>query len=88
MSTGPRLSAFTPEEGVKKDITLGLFTIVQLQRKVQMMIPAYDFCIPDKESEYSTGDPCEMFKKIQFPMEDFFPPRLSEFRDDCGSQNS
>lgn len=52
-----------------------------------MMIPAYDFCIPDKESEYSTGDPCEMFKKIQFPMEDFFPPRLSEFRDDCGSQN-
>lgn len=62
-------------------ITLGLFTIVQLQRKVQMMIPAYDFCIPDKESEYSTGDPCEMFKKIQFPMEDFFPPRLSEFQD-------
>ena len=52
-----------------------------------MMIPAYDFCIPDKESEYSTGDPCEMFKKIQFPMEDFFPPRLSEFRDDCSSQN-
>ena len=64
-------------------ITLGLFTIVQLQRKVQMMIPAYDFCIPDKESEYSTGDPCEMFKKIQFPMEDFFPPRLSEFQDNC-----
>lgn len=59
-------------------VTLGLFTIVQLQRKVQMMIPAYDFCIPDKESEYSTGDPCEMFKKIQFPMEDFFPPRLND----------
>ncbi len=68
-------------------ITLGLFTIVQLQRKVQMMIPAYDFCIPDKESEYSTGDPCEMFKKIQFPMEDFFPPRLSEFQDNCDKIN-
>ena len=59
-------------------VTLGLFTIVQLQRKVQMLIPAYDFCIPDKESEYSTGDPCEMFRKIQFPTEDFFPPRLND----------
>lgn len=68
-------------------ITLGLFTIVQLQRKVQMMIPAYDFCIPDKESEYSTGDPCEMFKKIQFPMEDFFPPKLGEFHDGCDDRN-
>jgi hypothetical protein len=68
-------------------ITLGLFTIVQLQRKVQMMVPAYDFCIPDKESEYSTGDPCEMFKKIQFPMEDFFPPRLDDFKGDCDCCN-
>ncbi len=59
-------------------ITIGLFTIVQLQRPVAMMIPAYDFCIPDKESEFSTGDPCEMFRKIDFPMSDFFPGRMSE----------
>lgn len=59
-------------------VTIGLFTIVQLQRPVAMMIPAYDFCIPDKESEFSTGDPCEMFRKIQFPMEDFFPARLND----------
>ncbi len=59
-------------------ITIGLFTIVQLQRPVAMMIPAYDFCIPDKESEFSTGDPCEMFRKIQFPMSDFFPTRLND----------
>jgi len=59
-------------------ITIGLFTIVQLQRPVAMMIPAYDFCIPDKESEFSNGDPCEMFRKIQFPMADFFPVRLND----------
>ena len=63
-------------------VTLGLFTIVQLQRTVAMMIPAYDFCIPDKESEFSTGDPCEMFKKIQFPMGDFFPTRLNDMNSD------
>ncbi len=59
-------------------ITIGLFTIVQLQRPVAMMIPAYDFCIPDKESEFSTGDPCEMFRKIDFPMSDFFPVRAAD----------
>mgnify|MGYP003259878848 FL=1 len=30
-------------------ISLGLFTIVQIERCVQMMIPAYDYCVPDKE---------------------------------------
>ena len=30
-------------------ISIGLFSIVQLERTVQMMVPVYDFCIPDKE---------------------------------------
>lgn len=63
-------------------ITLGLFTIVQLERRVQMMVPVYDFCVPDKESVCTTGDPCEMFRKIKFPTSDFFPPRLSD-EDEC-----
>lgn len=63
-------------------VTLGLFTIVQIQRPVAMMIPAYDFCIPDKESEFTNGDPCEMFKKIQFPMGDFFPARMNDLNCD------
>ncbi len=63
-------------------ITLGLFTIVQLERSVQMMIPAYDYCIPDKECvSATTDDPCELFKKIKFPTNEFFPPRLNEM--DC-----
>ncbi len=59
-------------------ITLGLFTIVQLERRVQMLIPAYDFCIPGKECVTSTDDPCEIFKHIKFPTNEFFPPRLEE----------
>ena len=63
-------------------ITLGLFTIVQLERCVQMMIPAYDYAVPDKESESaSASDPCEVFKKIKFPVNQFFPPKLSESED-------
>jgi|InofroStandDraft_1065614.scaffolds.fasta_scaffold02676_9 hypothetical protein len=67
-------------------VTLGLFTIVQLERQVQMLVPAYDFCIPDKECvSATTDDPCELFKKIKFPTNAFFPPRISELDDDgCG----
>ncbi len=64
-------------------ITLGLFTIVQLQRQVQMMVPVYDFCVPEKECVTTTDDPCELFKKIKFPAGEFFPPRMNE--DDDGN---
>ncbi len=56
-------------------VTLGMFTIVQLIRNVQMLIPVYDFCIPDKECNNSTDNPCEVFSRLGFPTDDFFPPR-------------
>ncbi len=54
-------------------VTLGLFSIIQLERDVQMLIPAYDYCIPDKECCCSTQNPCETFQKIDFPIDEFFP---------------
>lgn len=64
-------------------ISIGLFSIVQLERNVQMMVPVYDFCIPDKECVTTTDDPCELFKKIKFPVNEFFPPKLEEIDADC-----
>ena len=63
-------------------VSLGLFSIVQLERQVQLMIPIYDFCIPDKACTTTTDDPCELFRKLKFPTDEFFPPRLSEMADD------
>ena len=70
-------------------VTLGLFSIVKLERNVQLLIPAYDFCIPDKECLSSTGDPCALFKTLKFPTNEFFPPRFCDLNDsdahnDCG----
>ena len=62
-------------------VTLGLFTIVQLIRNVQMLIPVYDYCIPEKECDNGTDNPCEVFGRLRFPTEDFFPPRESEIGD-------
>lgn len=62
-------------------VTLGLFSIVRLERKVQLLIPAYDFCIPDKECASSSNDPCDIFKSIKFPTNEFFPPRFCDVGD-------
>lgn len=59
-------------------VSIGLFTIVQLERNVQMMIPVYDYAVPEKESNTTSDDPCEVFKKIKFPVNQFFPPKLTE----------
>ena len=62
-------------------IALGLFTIVQISRNVQMLIPAYDFCIPEKECVTSSDNPCELFRRIEFPTNEFFPPRATDLGD-------
>lgn len=58
--------------------TIGLFSIVQLERSVQMLIPAYDFCMPGKECSNDTETPCDSFRKIRFPVNEFFPPAESD----------
>lgn len=58
--------------------TIGIFTITQLERNVQIMIPSYDFCIPRKECKQKSDDPCEVFSKVDFPNESFFPPNERE----------
>ena len=65
-------------------VTLGLFTIVQLIRNVQMLIPVYDFCIPEKECDHNINDnPCDVFSKLKFPTGDFFPPREVDDNHGC-----
>lgn len=56
-------------------VTLGQFSIVRLERDSQILIPAYDFCMPEKECVGSSEDrPCDLFRKIKFPVSEFFPP--------------
>lgn len=57
-------------------VTLGQFSILRLERDVHLMLPIYDCCIPDKECncDICDNDPCELFQKVQFPVEQFCPP--------------
>ena len=68
-------------------VSIGIFSIVKLERKVQLLIPAYDFCVPEKECIGATDDnPCDLFDRICFPIDEFFPPEKCEFVEDkpCG----
>ncbi len=62
-------------------VSLGVFSIVKLERRVQVLVPCYDYCIPDKECVGATSDdnPCELFDRIDFPIDEFYPPEKCSF---------
>ena len=40
-------------------------------------MPVYDYCVPDKECACGgcgEEDPCEIFRNVNFPVNEFFPP--------------
>ena len=61
-------------------VSIGLFSIVKIVRDVQLLIPAYDFCVPENECIGATEEnPCELFDRINFPVDEFFPPQIFDF---------
>ena len=58
--------------------TLGQFSIIKLERETQLLIPVYDSCIPEKICENSSEDPCQVFDRFRFPVEEFNPPDLRD----------
>ncbi len=78
-SAGQEITCPSPQKRVF--LTLGLFSIISLQRPVSLMIPVYDFCIPQKDCSTNNDSPCELFEKIKFPTTEFFPPSLEDIDD-------
>ena len=68
-------------EGRRLFVTLGQFSIIKLERDIQLLMPAYDFCMPQKECAGNPDDPCALFQNFRFPVDEFFPPNSIP---DCG----
>lgn len=65
----------TGGDGRRVYVTLGQFSIVRLERDSQLLIPVYDYCMPEKECcGGASEDPCGLFRNIAFPVNEFFPP--------------
>ncbi len=70
-------------------VTLGQFSLVRLERDTQLLIPAYDYCIPQAEcSGGDPEDPCGLFKNVCFPINEFFPPNTVEMPCDYNGTRS
>ena len=66
-------------ENKRLQVTIGQFSITRMQRSTQLLIPAFDYCSPSKQCAAGNVDaaqsPCEMFSRIDFPIESFYPTR-------------
>ena len=63
-------------QGKRVYVSLGQFSIIRLERDTQLLMPVYDYCLPEKECTCggSEDDPCEIFRHVKFPVDEFFPP--------------
>lgn len=66
------------ENGNKLLVSLGLFSVVRLQRPAQYLVNAAEYCVPAKECKpVEDDDPCSLFRKMEFPVSEFCPPSVS-----------
>lgn len=81
---------FVDEVGVNNVfVTIGVFSVIRMERRVQLMLPAANFCLPEKDSKPGTNDdPCSVFGKMCFPVNEFYPYAVEDRNDNgCQHQN-
>ena len=61
-----------PEDGNRLFVSLGIFSVLRLQRPAQLLVNASDYSVPDKESvPVEESDPCKLFRSMSFPSGEF-----------------
>ncbi len=73
----------TSGEARRLYVSIGQFSTVRLERDTQISVTAGEYCAPTRECCDEDGceeDPCELFSRIDFPMQAFFP----ESNGNCG----
>lgn len=58
-------------------LSMGIFSIIRLERPCQLVIPACDLCIPPEKENPTLpySDPCALFRSMEFPVGEFFPEK-------------
>lgn len=60
-------------------VTLGMFSVIRIERPAQYLISAADYCVPDKECCINEeDDPCSLFRRMAFPVGEFCPPSFAD----------
>ncbi len=63
----------TTNDGPRLVVSLGIFSIIRIERDAQLLITATDYAVPDKECTSLTNDdnPCALFNTMAFPTNQF-----------------
>ncbi|MBQ0125458.1 MAG: hypothetical protein KBS59_03935 [Clostridiales bacterium] len=62
-------------------VSLGFFSIVRIERPGQYLVNGTEYTVPEKECHSPIpDDPCGLFRHMEFPVGQFYPPELSELR--------
>ncbi len=71
-------------------VSLGLFSVVRIERPAQYLINATEYSVPEKECvEPKDDDPCHMFRNMAFPVSEFSPPPIGSIAPEgCGDMGS
>ena len=63
-------------------VTLGFFTVIRLERPAQYLVSATEYNVPNKECvQADSTDPCAVFRRMSFPVEEFSTPSIGSFTD-------
>ncbi len=77
------------EEGNRLLVTIGTFSVIRLERPAQYLVSACDYSVPDKEcAPRETDSPCSLFRRMSFPVDDFYPPSLGNLNSCNGSSDN
>ena len=71
--------SLTDSDGFRKlVVSLGFFSVVRIERPAQYLVNAVEYSVPDKEClPVKDDDPCSVFRTMAFPMNEFYPPSVS-----------
>ncbi len=66
-------------------VSLGFFSVIRIERPEQYLVNALEFSVPDKECAVAdTGSPCDAFRRMAFPIDEFAPGRSVPQGSGCG----
>lgn len=67
-------------------VSLGFFSVIRIERPEQYLVNALEFSVPDKEcAPADTGSPCDAFRRMAFPIDEFAPGRGVGTHGGCGA---
>ncbi|MBQ8287876.1 MAG: hypothetical protein IJX76_03795 [Clostridia bacterium] len=66
-------------------VTLGFFSVIRLERPAQFLVSATEYAVPDKVCcKAEEEDPCAIFAKMSFPVNEFFSGGTNNGCGSCG----